>query len=95
LVVNEAMACGLPAIVSAAVGCAPDLIEEGKTGFSVPLGNNAALADRLAALAQMKLAGHDFAHALASKMRAYSLETATNGTLIAIETLTLKHIDRH
>jgi glycosyltransferase involved in cell wall biosynthesis len=34
LVVNEAMACGVPAIVSDAVGCGPDLITEGKTGFT-------------------------------------------------------------
>jgi glycosyltransferase involved in cell wall biosynthesis len=33
LSVNEAMACGLPAIVSTACGCAPELIVEGKTGY--------------------------------------------------------------
>lgn len=33
LVVNEAMQYGLPAIVSDAVGCQTDLVEEGKTGF--------------------------------------------------------------
>ncbi|TWT65555.1 glycosyltransferase family 4 protein [Crateriforma conspicua] len=33
LVVNEAMACGLPVIVSRAVGCAEDLVQEGKNGF--------------------------------------------------------------
>ena len=33
LVVNEAFACGLPAIVSDAAGCAPELIEEGRTGW--------------------------------------------------------------
>jgi glycosyltransferase involved in cell wall biosynthesis len=32
LAVNEAMASGLPAIVSNRVGCAPDLVESGKTG---------------------------------------------------------------
>ena len=48
LVVNEAMACGTPAIVSDAVGCAPDLIEDGKTGFSYACGDVAALAGRLA-----------------------------------------------
>lgn len=32
LVVNEAMACGLPAIVSDQVGCAADLVEDGRTG---------------------------------------------------------------
>lgn len=33
LVVNEAMAVGLPVIVSDRVGCADDLVEHGKTGF--------------------------------------------------------------
>ncbi|MFY7965477.1 MAG: glycosyltransferase family 4 protein [Chitinophagaceae bacterium] len=33
LVVNEAMACGIPAIVSTKVGCAADLIDNGKNGF--------------------------------------------------------------
>ena len=43
LVVNEAMACGLPAVVSDAVGCGPDLIEEGQTGAVFPLGRYAGL----------------------------------------------------
>ena len=34
LVVNEAMAAGLPAIVSNTCGCAPDLVIEGETGFT-------------------------------------------------------------
>jgi glycosyltransferase involved in cell wall biosynthesis len=33
LSVNEAMACGLPVIVSSACGCAPELIIEGETGY--------------------------------------------------------------
>lgn len=33
LVVNEAMACGLPALVSNRCGCAEDLVLEGKTGW--------------------------------------------------------------
>lgn len=33
LVVNEAMICGLPCIVSSQVGCRLDLIREGKTGY--------------------------------------------------------------
>lgn len=34
LVVNEAMATGLPVLLSRAVGCLPDLLEEGGNGFS-------------------------------------------------------------
>ena len=34
LVVNEAMAAGLPVIVSNRCGCAPDLVAEGKNGFT-------------------------------------------------------------
>jgi|ERR1051326_8254116 glycosyltransferase involved in cell wall biosynthesis len=38
LVVNEALHHGLPAIVSNAVGCAPDLIDPGKTGETFSTG---------------------------------------------------------
>ena len=38
LVVNEAMACGIPAIVSDQVGCGPDLVSEGVTGATFPTG---------------------------------------------------------
>jgi len=34
LAVNEAMACGKPVLVSDRCGCAADLVEEGKTGFT-------------------------------------------------------------
>ena len=35
LVINEAQACGLPAIVSQEAGCAPELIDEGRTGWKL------------------------------------------------------------
>jgi glycosyltransferase involved in cell wall biosynthesis len=47
LVVNEAMACGLPAVVSDAVGCGPDLVEEGATGAVFGLGDTAGLANAI------------------------------------------------
>ncbi len=34
LVVNEAMASGLPVLVSNRCGCAPDLVEEGRNGYT-------------------------------------------------------------
>ena len=36
LVVNEAMACGLPVVVSSAAGCALDLVRSGENGFVYP-----------------------------------------------------------
>jgi glycosyltransferase involved in cell wall biosynthesis len=35
LVVNEAFACGVPAIVSAEAGCAPEMIVDGRTGWTL------------------------------------------------------------
>ena len=52
LIVNEAMACGKPAIVSEACGFAPNLIEEGQTGFSYPCGNTQTLADAMSKFCQ-------------------------------------------
>jgi glycosyltransferase involved in cell wall biosynthesis len=87
LVVNEGMACGLPAIVSGAVGCAADLIEEGRTGFTFLVGDCRLLARRIESLAVLKRSGHDFAPALAEKLCAYSVEAAVRGTVLAVETL--------
>lgn len=44
LVVNEAMAAGLPVLVSNRCGCAPDLVEEGRNGFVFDPTDVAALA---------------------------------------------------
>ncbi|HEU0080077.1 MAG TPA: glycosyltransferase, partial [Longimicrobiaceae bacterium] len=51
--VNEAMAAGLPVLVSAAAGCAPDLVREGRNGWTFPLGGVEALAGRMGALAAL------------------------------------------
>jgi glycosyltransferase involved in cell wall biosynthesis len=46
LVQQEAMACGLPLIVTRNAG-GEDLIEEGRTGFVVPTGSPEAIAERI------------------------------------------------
>lgn len=85
LVVNEAMASGTPAIVSDAAGCAPDLIVDGKTGFTFNLGDTEQLGERLAASLEMN---HDgMRDALNDKMQQFSVEAAVKGTLQAIEAL--------
>jgi glycosyltransferase involved in cell wall biosynthesis len=47
VVVNEAMLCGCPVIVSDRVGAGFDLVREGETGFVFPAGNVTSLASVL------------------------------------------------
>jgi glycosyltransferase involved in cell wall biosynthesis len=51
LVVNEAFACGVPAIVSSACGSAGDLVRDGITGYVVEVADVQALASRVSTLA--------------------------------------------
>lgn len=52
LIVNEAMAAGLPVIVSDNMGCASDLVRDGDNGFVYPFGDIAALRQALIAVLQ-------------------------------------------
>ena len=52
LVVNEAMVCGLPAIVSDACGCVDDLLVPGRNGSVVPVDDVEKLAQAMSAMAQ-------------------------------------------
>jgi len=83
LVVNEAMACGLPAIVSDRVGCRADLVRPWRTGAVFPFGDFRALADLLvsfaAAPAEVKAMGTR-ARELAA---AYSIDKAVSGIMRA------------
>jgi glycosyltransferase involved in cell wall biosynthesis len=77
LVVNEAMACGIPAVVSDAVGCGPDLIETGRTGAVFPLGDIAALAE--AVRSTLALEPSSLRRHLSKKVAAYSPAGAARG----------------
>jgi glycosyltransferase involved in cell wall biosynthesis len=84
LVVNEAMACGLPCIVSDQVGCGPDMIIPGRTGSNFPVGDVGRLAKVLAGYA----ANHCGLAAMRAAARAmavnYDLGAAVDGTLRAL-----------
>jgi glycosyltransferase involved in cell wall biosynthesis len=50
-VVNEAMACGLPVVITDRCGPAGDIVQSGVNGFVFPVGDDAALATALDTLA--------------------------------------------
>ena len=88
LVVNEAMACGLPAIVSDAAGCAPDLIDEGRTGFTYPCGDIRRLADFMARIAaESPAARRALGRQAADRIAAFSPHAAAAGVINAMNAL--------
>lgn len=53
LVVNEAMACGLPVLVSSRCGCAPDLVQEGVNGHAFDPCDLAAISSAMLRLTKL------------------------------------------
>lgn len=93
LVVNEAMACGLTAVVSDRVGCGADLVTDGVTGYTFPFGDVAALAARMQALLQPELRARMATAAEARVSQQYGIEQATAGVLAALASLPGTHSD--
>lgn len=94
LVVNEAMSCRRPCIVSDAVGCGPDLVTPGETGFVFPLDDVLSLAKimarcsaNLAQLARMGEIAYD-------RISRYSVRAAVDGVLTALEKVTNHRSER-
>lgn len=86
LVVNEAMACGLPAVVSDAVGSVPDLVDEGRSGLSFSCGDVDALGRSISRMVETRQCRPaEVCLAVESKVKEYSLERAVAGTLEAVE----------
>lgn len=86
LVINEAMACSVPAVVSDTTGCGPDLVEPGLTGAVFPLGDVVALARAIEAV--LAFDRDRTRRALAERMETYSPTRAAQG--IAGATTALK-----
>ena len=84
LVVNETMACGLPAIVSDQVGCGPDLVREGETGFIFPCRDTRALSDAMLKFFQIPNKTRLGENAKKHVMK-YSVSQAADGILKAMD----------
>jgi hypothetical protein len=88
LAVNEAMACGLPAVVSDAVGCGPDLVEQGVTGAVFPVGQPSLLASAIETA--ISLNSTKLREQLAARMQLYSPFGAARGIMQAAAVLAAK-----
>jgi glycosyltransferase involved in cell wall biosynthesis len=89
LVVNEAMAAGLPVVVSDAAGCSPDLVQEAANGFTYPCGDVDALADRLTRIAALGATGRRrFGERSRAIVERFGVDVAAAATASAVSTLT-------
>jgi glycosyltransferase involved in cell wall biosynthesis len=83
LVVNEALACGVPCAVTETAGCAPDLIAPGETGETFRPGDVDGLAAALNRIHARQASGHDFASACRARAAGHSYEKAADGLAAA------------
>jgi glycosyltransferase involved in cell wall biosynthesis len=83
LVVNEALASGIPVVATTAVGAATDLLREGETGFLVPPADAGALAAALLAVARAPAGMGERARALAQARLLPSLAARRFAGLVA------------
>jgi glycosyltransferase involved in cell wall biosynthesis len=87
LVVNEAMACARPCIVSDRVGCGPDLVIPQETGDIFPLGNIEALANSMLGWAGNP--DHIISMGIAAqrRLKKYSIEAAVDGVIESLSAM--------
>ena len=87
LIVNEVMNAGRPVIVSDRVGAAPDLIEEGVNGFTYPVGDVAALADRIGRVLTDPATTDAMGRASQKKIADFSFEKNADMLVVALDEL--------
>lgn len=84
LVVNEAFACGLPAIVSDRVGCAPDLVMPGETGEVYRCADKGRLSDIIADLSLDRARLKKMGESAKKIIDKYSIDNAVKGIMEAV-----------
>jgi glycosyltransferase involved in cell wall biosynthesis len=86
LVVNEAMASGLPVLVSDRCGCAADLVQEGVNGFTFDPYNIEALAQLMLKISAFNFPLSDFGDASRQIISEWGPERFARGLHDAVET---------
>ncbi|MCB9828354.1 MAG: glycosyltransferase family 4 protein [Planctomycetes bacterium] len=90
LVVNEAQYVGLPVVVSDQVGCGPDLVTPGRTGWVYACGDVDALAARLVQLAQDREMRGRLGAAGKARVADFTIERAVEATVGALRAVVAK-----
>lgn len=85
LVVNEAMAAGLPVLVSEACGCAPDLVVEGENGWTFSPDDPDALAQLMSRMSGADLDREAMGRASRNRIQEWSPETFAQNMSAAAE----------
>ncbi len=85
VVVIEAMAAALPAVVSDAVGCSPDLVEPGTTGLSFSPSSTQDLKDKLDWMLSNPSERSRMGAEARKKIQAWSIDRAVQGFKMAID----------
>ena len=84
LVINEAMAAGLPVVTTRMVGAAPDLVKNGVNGFVVADGDEMALFDALDKVVAGEALREEMGKESRNIIKDYTYETAFEGYLEAL-----------
>ena len=85
LVVNEAMACGLPCFISDRVGCGPDMVSGDETGGIFRLGNTQDMATLLTQFAKNEDAHITLSQKARAKASAHSISAAVEATAAVLK----------
>jgi 1,2-diacylglycerol 3-alpha-glucosyltransferase len=84
LVVNEAMSCSLPVIVSNVAGCAPDLVENGWNGFVIAPREPSQLAAAMLCLANDSSLQKQMGTRSRQRIENYSADAWSEGIMRAV-----------
>jgi glycosyltransferase involved in cell wall biosynthesis len=87
LVVNEAMACSLPVILTSVAGCASDLVQDGKNGFVIPPRDVARLARAMTRVAEDSARRAEMGRRSGERIEANSPDKWANGMLEAVKSV--------
>lgn len=91
LVINEAMACGLPVVASDTCIAALELVEQGKNGFIVSMGDDTKMCECIRNILKDKEVEHDMAMNSLETIRPYTIEHMAQTHMLFFKEIILKN----